>query len=70
MQGLEGYCRDPGFDRTIVQNMGNSQNFLPGYARDLTATREVVFAVFTLETDYLPETGYLLDNSRQTVRLN
>lgn len=26
-------------------------------------------AVFTLETDYLSETGYSLDNSRQT-RLN
>ena len=34
--------------------------------RDLTTTREVVVAVFTLETDYPPETGYRLDNSRQT----
>ena len=36
--------------------------------RDLimTTTREVVVAVFTLETDYPPETGYPLDNSCQT----
>ena len=34
--------------------------------RDLITTREVVVAVFTLETDYPPETGYPLDNSRQT----
>ena len=68
MQGLKGYCRDPGFDRNIVQDMENSQNFLSGYRiyRDLTATLEVVIAVFTLEMDYPPETGYLLDNSRQT----
>ena len=48
--------------------MENSQNFLSGYGiyRDLTATLEVVIAVFTLEMDYPPETGYLLDNSRQT----
>ena len=49
--GLEGSCQDPGYGKTA--------KFLDGI-RDLTATREALLAVFTLET------GYPLDNSHQT----